>query len=379
MNQVARVNQCTEEARALHVAFELSKSNWKLAFSDGTMRPPRVVNVAARDLDGVLVQVDRARRNFGLDTAVNVHSCYEAGRDGFWLHRFLESQGIHSYVVDAASIEIPRRKRRAKTDRLDAVKLVLQLVRFANGEKRVWSIVRVPDVEDEDARQLHRDLDQLKKERRQHRTRIQSLLFIQGIDMKVSRGLLSLLDKMRLWDGSPLPASVKERIVREYHRLELVEEQIRELEKQRRELLQEAGTEQVKQVQRMAGLRGIGTTSAWVFVMEFFGWRQFHNRREVAGAAGLTPTPWQSGGDPREQGISKSGNKRVRSLAVEIAWSWLRYQPESKLTHWYLERFASGGARMRRIGIVALARRLLVQLWRFVDYGVVPDGALMKV
>jgi transposase len=379
MNQVARQEQCIEDRRALHVAFELSKSNWKLAFSDGTMRPPRVVNVVARDLDGVLFQIDKAGLSFGLGASVSVHSCYEAGRDGFWLHRFLESQGIHSYVVDAASIEIPRRKRRAKTDRLDAVKLVSQLVRFVNGEKRVWSVVRVPEVVDEDARQLHRDLDQLKRERRQHRTRIQSLLFAQGIDMKVTKRLPKLVDTYRLWDGSPLPVSVKERIVREYRRLELVVEQLRELEKQRRALLQEGRTEQVKQVQLMAGLRGIGITSAWVFVMEFFGWRQFNNRREVAGAAGLTPTPWQSGGGPREQGIGKTGNKRVRTLAVEIAWSWLRYQPESKLTHWYLERFAGGGARMRRIGIVALARRLLVELWRFVDYGVVPDGALMKV
>lgn len=378
MNQVARQEQCIEDRRDLHVAFELSKSNWKLAFSDGTHRPPRVVNVVARDLDGVLVQVDKARLNFGLGTEVPVHSCYEAGRDGFWLHRFLESQGIHSYVVDAASIEVNRRKRRAKTDRLDAVKLVSQLVRFVNGERRVWSVVRAPDVEDEDARQLHRDLDQLKKERRQHRTRIQSLLFAQGIDMKVTRGLPVLVDKYRLWDGSALPTLVRQRILREYRRLELVEEQLRELEKQRRELLKQGGTEQVEQVKLMAGLRGIGITSAWVFVMEFFGWRQFNNRRQVAGAAGLTPTPYQSGGDPREQGISKSGNKRVRSLAVEIAWSWLRHQPESKLTKWYMERFAGGGARMRRIGIVAVARRLLVDLWRFVEYGVVPDGALMK-
>lgn len=378
MYQVARHNHCTESKRSLHVAFELSKSNWKLAFSDGTMRPPRVVNVEARDLGRVLLEVDKAKQSFQLDSGVKVYSCYEAGRDGFWIHRFLESQGFHSIVVDAASIEVNRRKRRAKTDRLDAVKLVLQLVRFVNGERRVWSVVRVPGIEDEDARQLHRDLEQLKKERRQHRMRIQSLLFAQGIDMKVSRALPELVDQYRLWDGSPLPTLMKERILREHHRLVLVEEQIQQLEKQRRELLEGGETEQVEQVMLLAGLRGIGITSAWVFVMEFFGWRQFYNRREVAGAAGLTPTPYRSGDSVGEQGISKTGNKRVRTLSVEIAWSWLRYQPESKLAHWYMERFGGGGARMRRIGIVALARRLLVDLWRFLEYGVVPEGALMK-
>lgn len=377
VNQATQGQQNRATEAALHVAFELSKSTWKLAFSDGKRRQPRVVTVDARDMSRVKLEVECARKRFKLTRDAVVYSCYEAGRDGFWLHRSLMAAGLSSIVVDAASIEVNRRARRTKTDRLDAVKLVEQLVRYQAGEKRVWSVVRVPRREDEDARQLHRELEVLKKERRQHRVRIQSLLFAQGIDQKVCRNFEDVIEAVRTWDGQPLPTLVKARILREYQRLLQVRAQMRDIEKQRKALLDSESTPAVAKVKLMAELCGIGIGSAWVFAMEFFGWRKFSNRREVAAAAGLTPTPYQSGKKHVEQGISKIGNKRVRTLMVEIAWCWLRFQPNSSLSRWYQSRFGHGSLRMRRVGIVALARRLLIALWRLVEDGVVPDGAQM--
>lgn len=377
MAQATRKTQDNSDGKALYVALELSKKSWKLAFSDGSARRPRVVTVPARDWDRFEQEIEKAKKRFGLGGEAPVRSCYEAGRDGFWIHRTLLHRGIENIVVDPASIEVDRRKRRAKTDRLDALKLVAQLIRHHRGE-RVWSVVRVPDVSDEDARHLHRDLDVLKAERRAHRMRIQSLLFTHGIDLKVGRKFLGALPGLRQWDGQPLPASLQARLVREHQRLQAVQEQIRELEKERKALLATSGTKSAEQAKLMAQLCGIGPTSSWVFAMELFGWRQFRNRRQVAAAVGLTPTPYQSGDSPREQGISKAGNPRVRTMMIEIAWSWLRFQPDSKLSKWFWERFGKGSARQRRVGIVALARRLLIDLWRLVEFGVVPDGARLK-
>lgn len=378
MTEATRKTQDSANPKGLSMSLELSKKSWKLAFSDGCGPRPRVVMVPARDWERFEAEVGKAKARYGLVDETPVRSCYEAGRDGFWIHRALVHRGIENIVVDPASIEVNRRRRRAKTDRLDAVKLVMQLIRHHRGEK-VWSVLRVPDVPDEDARHLHRDLDVLKEERREHRMRIQSLLFTHGIDQRVGRKFLEVLPRLRQWDGNRLPSSLQARLIREYQRLAKAEEQIRELERDRKALLETSKAKAVEKVKLMAQLCGIGTTSSWVFVMEFFGWRQFRNRREVAGAAGLSPTPYQSGDSPREQGISKAGNPRVRTMMVEIAWSWLRYQPESKLSKWFWERFGKGNARQRRVGIVAVARRLLIDLWRLVEFGVVPDGARLKI
>jgi transposase len=369
----------TAKAEDLYVAFELSKETWKLAFSEGSRRPPRVVTVPGRDLEAVEREVAKGKRRFGLAEDAIVHSCYEAGRDGFWIHRALQALGYDSIIVDAASIEMNRRKRQAKTDRLDAQKLVTQLVRYHGGETRVWSVLRVPKVEAEDARHLHRELDQLKAERREHRMRIQSLLFTHGVDLSVRRTFLADLEQARTWDDEPLPETLRARLLREHRRLGAVEAELREVRKERKQLLETSKSKPVEKTKLMAQLCGIGIDSAWVFVMEFFGWRQFRNRREVAAAAGLTPTPFSSGQSPREQGVSKAGNVRIRTLAVELAWSWLRHQPDSKLTKWFNERFADGGRRMRKVGIVAVARRLIIDLWRFIEFGVVPEGARLKV
>jgi transposase len=361
----------------LYVAFELANSTWKLACSDGNKL--RHVTVTAGDLPQVQRAIIGAKRHFGMGDEVHTVSCYEAGRDGFWLHRYLHSCGIDNVVVDSASLEVNRRLRRTKTDRIDAGKLLSMLVRYHGGEQHLWRVVRVPSREDEDARHLHRDLEALKRERTRYRNRIHGILIQQGlrINNPSKKRFVKELDLMRTWDGRELPPEMKVRLVRVHERLRLVEEQISCLVKEKT-LRLKAETARMAQVAQLLRLPGIGPVSSWTFVMEFFGWRRFRNRREVAALAGLTPTPYDSGKRLREQGISKAGNRRVRTLAIEIAWAWLRFQPRSKLSRWFLERFAGGGSRMRRIGIVALARRLLIDLWRFLEYGVVPEGAQVK-
>jgi transposase len=257
--------------------------------------------------------------------------------------------------------------------------LLRMLIRYHGGEKQLWRVVRVPSREDEDARHLHREMESLKRERTRHRNRIHGILMQQGLRLPnpSKKRFLKDLEALRTWDGQKLPVGMKARLVGVYQQLRLVEDQISILATEKREQLQQVDNAKMHQVSQLLKLPGIGPVSSWAFVMEFFGWRRFRNRREVAALAGLTPTPYDSGRKLREQGISKAGNRRIRTLAIEIAWAWLRYQPQSKLSQWFSERFAGGGTRMRRIGIVAVARRLLIDLWRFLEYGVVPEGALL--
>ena len=360
----------------LFIAFELSDKKWKLALSDGDKK--RMVTIDAGDLVALGEVIAKAKARFGMPEDVSIVSCYEAGRDGFWLHRYLIHCGVANMVVDASSIEVSRRARRAKTDRIDAEQLLRLLIRHHNGDKRVWSVVHVPSVEEEDARRLNRELERLKKERTGHRNRIQSLLVSQGVRLKPRHDLLERLEQARLWDGSALPPDLQAEVRREEERLRLVDQQIRALEAEQVQRLEAAALPCHHQIVQLMHLRGIGLTSAWVFVMEYFGWRQFTNRKEVAALAGLTPMPYASGDSYREQGISKAGNRRIRTLMIQIAWSWLRYQPHSALSVWFNTRFAQGGKRMRRIGIVALARRLLIALWRYLQSGVIPEGASLK-
>lgn len=369
--------------QALYMAFELSLNTWKLAFGIGGN--PRIVQIAARDLKGLSDEIAKAKKRFGLPEEAGVVSCYEAGRDGFWIHRHLLSIGVQNIVVDSSSIEVNRRKRRAKTDRIDVRKLYTMLVRHDRGEKGVWSVVRVPSRQDEDERRTHRELERLQKERGAHKNRITSLLVTQGIVVEVNGKLPELLEGVRLWDGSPLSRQLKSEIKREYSRMKEVDRQIEEIRKEQRDTLKaekkaapsESQGQKVQTVISLTCLRGIGERSAWTLGHEFL-WREFANRREVAGAAGLVGTPYDSGGSVREQGISKAGNKRIRRLMVELSWCWLRYQPESAITEWFNKRFAEGGKRMRRIGIVGVARRLLIALWRYAILGEVPDGARFK-
>jgi transposase len=254
------------------------------------------------------------------------------------------------------------------------------LIRYWGGEKKVWSVVRVPSEADEDARHLHRGLEDLNKERTMHRNRIKGFLVLHGIKLSnpSHKRFLEQLEALRTWDGRQVAPDLKSTIIREYERLQMVEDQMRALEKEKTERLKNPDTDSLQKVVKLASLYGIGSVSSWTFVMEFFGWRQFQNRKEVGALAGLTPTPYDSGKSSREQGISKAGNQRIRGLAVEIAWSWLRFQPQSHLSQWFMERYANGGKRMRRIGIVAVARRLLIDLWRYLEYDKIPAGARLK-
>jgi transposase len=302
-----------------------------------------------------------------------VHSCYEAGRDGFWLHRWLLGQGIDNIVVDSASIEVNRRRRRAKTDRLDGAKLLAMLLRHQAGEQRVWAVVRVPTVEQEDARRAHRELERLRQEHTAHENRMRALLVLHDLRPQGIGG--------RGWESwwpchaAALPPCARAEIEREVARLQLVKAQIKAGEAAQREAVK---TGMHRQVEQLSALRGIGLSSGWVLDKELFGWRQFNHRRQVAGCLGLAGTPYDSGDRRVEQGISKSGNKRARWLLVELAWSWLRYQPQSALSQWFNCRFAGGGKRQRRIGIVALARRLAIALWRYLEHAEIPAGAQLK-
>ena len=376
MNQTALTKDIATEDR-LYLAFELSKKTWKLGFSDGRSMRARVRSVEARDFQTVAEEIREAKRHFGLAESVATVSCYEAGREGFWIHRALTERGIDNTIVDSASIDVQRRKR-AKTDRLDAESLVRKLVRYHRGERDVWSVIRVPSVEAEDDRQLHREIGILQQEQRQHRTRIQSLLFTQGLDVKVTPKLMRNLDQLQCWDGTPLPPDLRERIRREYARCEVVGKDLLTVRKLQQARLKRPGTPSLEKVRLLQQLCSIAMGSSWVFVMELFGWRKFSNRRELAGSLGLVPVPYQSGNSAHDQGISRAGNRRVRAMAVEIAWAWLRYQPKSELSQWYERRFGSGGKRMRRIGIVAMARRLMIDLWRYLEQGILPAGAVLK-
>lgn len=378
MTATTRDFEITANASTLFVAFELGESSWKLAFTTGMGQRPRQRTVVARDRMAVIREIERAKQRFDLPPEARVKSCYEAGREGFWLHRWLVSVGIDNQVVDASSIEVSRRLRRAKTDRMDATRLLLLLVRFFGGERQVWSVVRVPSVAEEDRRHLHRELLTMKRDRTRLANRIQGLLASQGLRVDWRKPLPVQLDALRLWDGTALPKGLRGRLDQEWERLGLLNRQIEALETARRDQIRAGGDAAIQKVQQLLTLQGIGSNSAWLDVMEFFAWRRFRNRREVGALAGLTPTPYQSGESHREQGIAKAGNRHVRAMAIEIAWGWLRFQPESALTHWYQERFGHGSSRLRRIGIVALARKLLIALWRFLETGLVPQGARLK-
>jgi transposase len=359
----------------LYVAFELGWSEWKLAFAPAPGVPARLRRVPARDLEMLRREIAKAKQRFGLPEDAPVLSCYEAGRDGFWLHRCLLREGILNVVVDSASIEVSRRARRAKSDRLDAAKLLSQLLRYHGGEARVWSVVVVPSEAAEDQRQLHRELMSLKEERTEHVNRIKGLLAGCGLALAtVGPKFLHQLGELRTWDGQPVPCELHQRLQREYARWQLVAAQIGALEQQRLQRIRHNPTQEIKKVRQLLQVSGVGVNTAWLLVHELFGWRRFANRRQLGALAGLAPSPYQSGDRNHEQGISKAGNPRLRAMLVEISWGWLRWQPRSRLSRWFHDRFGRGTSRYKRVGIVALARKLLVALWRYVEKGEIPEG-----
>ena len=364
-----------ETGAVLYMALELSNTKWRLAFGDGSRQ--RQVGIAAGAMAELLEQLGKVKAKWGMPADTRVMSCYEAGRDGFWLHRQLAELGIDNQVVDAASIEVSRRARRAKTDRLDAQALLEKLMRYAQGERRVWRVVRVPDPQWEDLRQLHRERGQLLKERTRARNRLIGKLVAQGIRLQPDKGFVQRLEEVRLFDGEAVPPHLKAGLVREWERLQVVEGQLRTVEGEIQTLIKDRDA--LAGVRALMALPGVGWVGAWTLVLEIFGWREIANRRQLASLVGLVPSPYNSGSMARDQGISKAGNRRVRALLIQLAWLWLRYQPQSKHSRWFQERFGGGSKRQRRIGIVGLARRLVVDLWRFLESGLVPEGGRVKV
>ncbi|MCP5059324.1 MAG: IS110 family transposase [bacterium] len=375
----ASMIKTSEAEETLMVALELGEKGWLVGFSGGFGEKVVRRKIDSRDGKALLGAIAWAREKLGLGREVRVVSCYEAGRDGFWIHRFLVANGVENLVVDSASIEVNRKKRRAKTDRIDVVALLDLLARHLAGSvKPVWSVVRVPSVEDEDRRHLHRELKLAKKDRTRVGHRLKGLLSNQGLTLNLRQDLERQLAAMRLWDGSRLPAGLRARLLHYAQDYAHGTKRIRRLEAERRNILREGKNETLAKVRQLFSLKGVGINTAWSLGTEFFGWRDFRNGKQVGSMAGLTPTPFDSGTKSREQGIGKDGSRWIRSDAIEFAWGWLRFQPESELSKWYQRRFGSGSSRLRKIGIVALARKLLVALWRFLETGVIPGGAVLK-
>ena len=371
-----------ENDGTLYVAFELSKSKWLLGFVVSGESKMSRHQVAGGDTAAVwqLISKKRAQAAKKLGRPVRVVSCYEAGFDGFWLDRWLAGQGVENRVLDPSSIELPRRARRAKTDRLDLERLMRVLIRHDGGEPRVCSVVHPPSPEQEDARRLSRERDRLVGERTAHGNRIKGLLHGQGVrDVEPRRkDFGEQLARARTGDGRALPAKLAAEIVREHARLMLIAGQLAEVEGQmraQREAIAPDG--RARQVNQMVELKGFGPVGGETLANEVF-WRDFRNRRQVGAYFGLVGTPYDSGESSREQGISKSGNSRARTLAIELAWLWLRHQPDSALSLWFKQRVGNQGGLVKRIAIVALARKLMVALWRYLTQGVVPDGAIVR-
>jgi len=361
----------------LYMALELSNKKWKLGFSNG--EKIRTKTIDAGDWVNLRAEIEQARGKLGCSADCAIASCYEAGRDGFWIHRALLEKGIENYVLDSASIEVSRRRKKVKTDRVDVVALLRLLMRYVNGEREALHVIRVPTVEEEDQRRLNRERDRLLKERGAHSARIKSLLKLHGIGLGKINDLPELLPSAKaLVVEYELPADLKCELEREYERYKLVDQQVTGLEKLQIQRAEDLDKPAMQQITQLMSLKGVGWQSSWILTMEFFLWRDFKNTKQLGSCAGLTPTPYDSGDSTREQGISKAGNKRIRRLMVELSWLWLRYQPDSALSQWFERRFGQGGKRMRRIGIVALARKLLIALWRYLEHGVLPEGAILK-
>ena len=361
---------------AIFVSLELSRSTWLVtSLSPGSEKMSRHA-VPGGDLPGLLACLnglrDKARTREG--QRYPVIAIQEAGLDGFWIDRALASEDwITSHVVDAASIAVSRRHRRAKTDRLDGETLVRTLMAWMRGEPRVCSMVRVPTVEEEDRRRIGRERKALVKERTLHTNRIKGLLFSVGIRgyEPGRRDRHERLEELRTGDGAPLPSHLKAQLRREPDRLELLAEQIKGVEAERDDMSETSSPQAM-----LATLKGIGPEFANILASEGL-FRHFDNRRQVAAYAGLAPSPWRSGSIDREQGVSKSGNPRLRTTMVQAAWLWLRYQPDSTLSRWFHERVGRNGGRGKKVAIIALARKLLVAFWKFAMSGVVIEGAVM--
>jgi len=386
MSPTPQCSECSGREAALYVALELSATTWLVASGVGPGTAIRRVTVEAGDRAGFLAEVRRARARWGLAAEAPVRGCYEAGRDAFWVHRWLTAAGVTNVVVDSSSIEVSRRARRAKTDRLDAEQLLRLLWRYWQGERGVWHVVHVPSEALEDARHHERLVATLVRERTRWRNRIHGVLATRGVRLRLDAQFLTRLAQVRDWAQAPLPVGLVARVRSLWAQLTLVQTQLREARRAQRVAVRAAravpptptaAAPPEVVAARLQHLRGIAAGSALTLAKEVFS-RDLRNRREVGALSGLVPVPYQSGAAARDQGISRAGLRPLRGLLVQLAWQWLKWQPDSALARWYAARFGAGGARPRKIGIVALARRLLIALWRYQHTGVVPHGAVLR-
>jgi transposase len=366
----------------LFVALELSKKWWKVGFALASSANLSHRQVAGGDTAalGELVGRKRAEAEKALGMPVEVICCYEAGYDGFWLHRWLEAQGVVNHVLDPSSIEVDRRKRRAKTDRIDVVKLMRALMSYYRGDLQACRIVHVPSVEEEAAKELHRERERLVCERGGHVNRIKALLFKNGVRdaHPLSKRFDEFLLAARTGDGRPLPTELADEVRRELVRLRVVVEHVTGLEaKIAAGLRKPAPASSAFKAAQLMTLRSIGQASAQTLAHEVY-YRSFANQRQVGSYLGLTGTPYDSGETRRDQGISKAGNRRARTMMIELAWLWVRHQRNSALTLWFKQRVGTAKGPVRKNAIVALARKLAIALWRFVETGLVPTGAQLR-
>jgi transposase len=379
--QASTVDTPTDEhCGTIFVAIELSQKSWLVTLHSPDRDRISRHKVEGGDHAGLLALIDRVRDRAAqvLGAVPTMVSCYEAGYDGFWLHRLLLAAGITNYVFDPSSIAVDQRARRVKTDRIDGERMLRTLMAYLRGEPRVVRIVRVPSVEQEDARRASRERGRLTKEQTAHTTRIKALLRLLGMAVgnPRRRDWLTWLVKQRDWQGQAVPPQMMAEIKREHARLMLVREQLDALAQAAADLTP-AAAQMAQRSELLLRLKSLGPAFAATLTNEVF-YKDFRNRREVASYFGLTPSPWQSGGIDRDQGISKAGNPRARCAAIEMAWLWLRHQPDSNLTQEYRRRTLNASKRIRRVAIVALARKLIVALWRFLTTGLVPKGAMLK-
>jgi len=366
----------------IFVAIELSRKSWLVTIHSPDKDRMSHHKVESGDHAGLLALIDRIRERAAraLGATPAVVSCYEAGYDGFWLHRLLLAAGITNHVFDPASIMVDQRSRRAKTDRIDGEQMLRTLMAYCRGEPRVVRIVRVPSRDQEDARRASRERERLIKEQTAHTTRIKALLRLSGMAVgnPHRRDWLTWLSAQRDWQGQAVPPRIRAELEREHARLMLVRQQLDALVSAPAGAeLTPAAAEMAKRSDLLLRLKSLGPAFVGTLTQEVF-YKDFRNRREVASYFGLTPSPWQSGRTDREQGISKAGNRRARTKTIELAWLWVRHQPDSTLTQWFRQRTLNASKRIKRIAIVALARKLIVALWRYLTTGLVPAGAVLK-
>ena len=377
---MTNVSTTISHEQSIYAALELSKNSWLLAIQVPDRDNPSLHPIKGGNVAGLMAKLDAARDRVTKATGQTsvVTLCYEAGYDGFWLARFLEQRDITCLVMEPASLRVNRRARRVKTDRIDVENILHTLIAWCRGERHVCSMVVIPSVEEEDLRRSHRERDRLIRERTAHINRIKGLLFgqgIRGINVKAHYKTLRPAELITA-DGRPLPEHLGREITREIERLAQLQAQIVETELERDHPVTSCEETERKRHDLMR-LKGLGPALSSTLTREVY-YRQFANRRQVASYIGITPSAYDSGDGHRSQGISKAGNRLARVAMVEAAWLWLRHQPDSALSQWFHHRTQGQKGRIRRIMIVALARKLAIALWRYLETGLIPEGANLK-